>query len=561
MKVWNINRAYRSTRRLAGIIAVLIRYGFGEVLHRMQLARPAFRLRRFFGAAKGVPAPDSSVGERLRMAFEELGPTFIKLGQLLTTRPDVVPTDVIDHLKKLQRQVPPESFEDIRKVIKEELGGSPEELFEEIETEPLGSASVAQVHRARLPGGEKVAVKVVKPSAAEQIPADLDIIEGLVGMLERNVEESRFFHPRKIFEQFKRSIQRELDLTFEAYTMNSFAEAHQEDDEVVIPRVHWDWTGNRILTMTLIEGTPLTEMDSLKSAGTDLATFADLGSGVVLKQIFHYGLFHGDPHPGNLYYLPDGRLGLLDYGIAGRLSKGSREQLTEILLAMNRRDAGDLALVLMDLNMGESDVDFISLRERLADFIQSYYGVPLKHLKVGRVIAEGFGILREHGVEIPPHLALLLKVLAQVESVGRSLDPEFSVMEAVTPFARDLMRKRLEPGEIARENVDLAREVWSVLARTPEDLGQIMRKIRSGRIKVELGHQGLTDLLKEQDRMSNRISFAIITGSVVVGSSLLFSTRIGPSFMGMPVFGLLGFLIAAGLGMWLAVDILRSGKF
>jgi ubiquinone biosynthesis protein len=272
-------------------------------------------------------------------------------------------------------------------------------------------------------------------------------------------------------------------------------------------------------------------------------------------------LFHGDPHPGNLYYLADGRLGMVDYGIAGRLSKGSREQLTEILLALNRRDAGDLAGVLLDLNMGESDVDFLSLRERLADFIQSYYGVPLKHLKIERVIAEGFAILREHGIEIPSHLTLLLKVMAQVESVGRTLDPEFSVMEAVNPFARDLMQKRLEPGEVVRENVDLAREVWSLIARSPEDLSQILRKVRSGRFRIELGHQGLADLVKEQDRMSNRVSFAIITGSVVVGSSLLFSSKIGPTFLGMPAIGLVGYLIAAGLGMWLAVDILRSGKF
>ncbi|UCG38978.1 MAG: hypothetical protein JSV00_01730, partial [bacterium] len=313
--------------------------------------------------------------------------------------------------------------------------------------------------------------------------------------------------------------------------------------------------------MELMEGTPLTDLDPLKARGVDLAAFAQTGSRMMLRQIFEYGVFHGDPHPGNIYYLEGGRVGLVDYGMTGRISKGLRERLTDLLSALGRRDARDLALVLLDLNVGEREVDLISLRERLADFVQSYYGVPLKHLNIRRVIGEGFGILREHNIEIPPHLSLLLKVLTQVESVGRSLDPDFSVMDAVRPFAEEMIKRRLEPARLARENIDLAREFWSVISRAPEDLGQIIRKIRTGRIKVDVGHLGLNDFLREQDRVSNRISFAIITGSVVVGSSILFSTGVGPMLFGMPAIGLLGYTLAAGLGLWLLVDILRSGRF
>jgi len=282
---------------------------------------------------------------------------------------------------------------------------------------------------------------------------------------------------------------------------------------------------------------------------------------MMLQQIFRNGYFHGDPHPGNLYYLEGGTVGLLDFGMTGRISGELREELSEFLVALNRQDAGRMARVLINLNVGEEEVPLTAFRERLADFVLSYYGVPMKHLDIGKVISDGFSILSDNGIEIPPHLSLLLKVLTQVESVARSLDPDFSVVEAIEPFAREITRERLEPSHIAREQFDLAREIWSLISRAPDDLEQIVRQVRSGKFKIQLNHRGMEDLLQEQDRLSNRISFSIITGAIVVGSSILFSTGVGPKLYGMPVLGLIGYVMAGGLGLWLLVDILRKGRF
>jgi len=557
---WNVNRTFRSSRRFVHILGILVKYGFGEMLHKMNLVRPARKVQRLLGFRE-MPDTGGPFGRRLRLVLEELGPTFIKVGQLLTTRPDIVPPDVLEELKKLQKDTPPASLEDIKAIIEEDLEKPLEDLFSTFEEKPVGSASIAQVHEARTLAGRRVAVKVIKPRVAELVAADMDVLQTIVDLLESRVPESRRYHPGKVLQQFRRSISKEMDLNFEAYAMDRIREHFREDDTVFIPGVVWEQTAGRILTMDLVEGLPLTDMDALRESGADLRIFARRGADMMLQQIFRNGYFHGDPHPGNLYYLEGGTVGLLDFGMTGRISGELREELSEFLVALNRQDAGRMARVLINLNVGEEEVPLTAFRERLADFVLSYYGVPMKHLDIGKVISDGFSILSDNGIEIPPHLSLLLKVLTQVESVARSLDPDFSVVEAIEPFAREITRERLEPSHIAREQFDLAREIWSLISRAPDDLEQIVRQVRSGKFKIQLNHRGMEDLLQEQDRLSNRISFSIITGAIVVGSSILFSTGVGPKLYGMPVLGLIGYVMAGGLGLWLLVDILRKGRF
>ncbi len=558
MKWWRIDRTFRNLRRTRQILAVLFKYGFGSLVEGLipvaGLTR-GFRLRR-------QEVVRLTPGERLRLALEELGPTFVKLGQLLSTRPDILPADIHRELQKLQDAVPPVPFGAVRETVERDLKAPLGRLFASLEETPTASASVAQVHRAVLPGGEVVAVKVLRPGISRVIEDDLEILSLLVGMVERRSTEVQAFRPHEVLEEFRRYIRRELDLTYEAYTMTRMAENLQDDPGILIPRVHWERTSFSVLTMDWVEGIPLSRVERLREEGHDLPGLARLGAQGVLRQVFVHGLFHGDPHPGNVLVTADGRLGLLDFGMVGRLSDTFRDLLADLLVGVVEPDAELLARAVLDLAVEDtSEVNPIALREDLSDFIGCYWGVPLQHLSAPRVLADAFAILRRHRVAIPPQLTLLVKVLVQAEGVGRALDPHFSIVEEARPFVTRLVKEKASPGRLLKDGVKVLGDTRLLLKRLPADLGDVLRKLRGGRLRVELEHQGLPRLLREMDRVSNRLSFAVILAAIIVGSSLILTIERGPRILDLPLLGLIGFVIAAGVGLWLVVDILRSGRY
>jgi ubiquinone biosynthesis protein len=558
MRWWRLDLTFRDIRRTRQIIGVLVRYGFGEVVEAFAHELP---FRRVFRRGEGAEAERLSTGERLRLALQELGPTFVKLGQLLSTRPDLLPPDIQRELTRLQDEVPPVSLAQVRAVVEKELGAPLERLFREFSPEPAAAASVAQVHRAQLPSGEVAAVKVVRPGIAPIIEADLGILAALVGMAEKRSAAFARYRPLEVLEEFRRYLTRELDLTHEAATMALFAENFRDDEGIVIPRVHPALTGPSVLTMEWIDGIPLSRTDRLRERGVDLARLGRMGAAGILRQIFEFGLFHGDPHPGNVLVTPEGRLALLDFGIVGRLSDELRDQITDLLLGLVRPDAEVACRAILELGGGGEDVDEVALREDVTDLIGRYHGMPLRMLIPQRVLGDAFSVMHRHGITVPPQLALLVKVLAQVDGVGRSLDPDFSVVEEARPFVEGMVERRYSPARLLREGKRALGETRRMLRRLPGDVSEILRRLRGGRFKMEMEHTGLSRLLGEMDRVSNRLAVAVIIAAVIVGSSLILTISRGPQLMGLPVLGMAGFVFAGGLGLWLVVDILRTGRY
>ncbi len=558
MRWWRLDLTFRDIRRTRQIIGVLVRYGFGEAVEAFAHEIP---FRRAFRRGRRAGVVRLSTGERLRLALQELGPTFVKLGQLLSTRPDLLPSEIQSELARLQDEVPPVPFDQVRAVVEKDLGASLEALFREFSPVPAAAASVAQVHRALLPSGEAVAVKVVRPGIAPVIDADLGILAALVGMAEKRSAVFARFRPQEVLEEFRRYLTRELDLTHEAATMARFAENFRDDPGIVIPGVHLALTGSSVLTMEWIDGIPLSRTGFLREKGFDLARLGRTGAGGVLRQVFEFGLFHGDPHPGNVLVTSDGRLALLDFGIVGRLSEELRDQVTDLLLGLVRPDADLACRAIIDLAGDGEGVDEVALREEVADFTGRYHGVPLKMLLPQRLLGDAFAIMRRQGISIPPQLALLVKVLTQVDGVGRSLDPGFSVVEEARPFVERLVEKRFSPARLLRDGKRALGETRRLVRRLPGDVAEILRRLRGGRFRMEMEHAGLSRLLGEMDRVSNRLSVAVIIAAVIVGSSLILTIQRGPQFLGLPVLGVAGFVFAGGLGLWLVVDILRTGRY
>lgn len=558
MTWWRLDRTFRNLRRTRDILGVLVKFGFGGLVASLSLDSP---LRRVFHRRQSPQVGRLTNGERFRLALEELGPTFVKLGQLLSTRPDIVPGDIHAELQKLQDEVRPVPFEEIRPVLERELGRPLEEAFREFSPVPAASASVAQVHRAVLPDGSAVAVKVVRPGIGPVIQDDLEILSALVGMVERRSTSVARFRPHEVLEQFRRYLLRELDLTHEAHTMARFARDFEGDPGIIIPRVRLELTTPSVLVMDWIDGTPLSKAARLREEGHDLARLGRVGAAGILRQVFELGLFHGDPHAGNVLVTRDGRLALLDFGIVGRLSDTFRDQLGDLLAGLVRPDPALLTRALLDLGGGDEEADPVALREEVAVFIGTWWGVPLKHLSPAQVLGDAFSMLRRQRITVPPQLSLLVKVLVQVDGVGRSLDPEFSVVEEARPFVTKMLAEKMSPTRLLREGKEALGDSRRLLRRLPGDLAELLRKVRGGHLRMELEHTGLGRLLGEIDRVSNRLSLAIIIAAIIVGSSLILTTTRGPQLLGFPVLGLLGFVIAGGLGLWLVFDILRTGRY
>lgn len=539
-------------------IGVLFRYGFGYLLYELKLGEHLPIINRFVKGQKETKP--LSVGDRLRLVCEELGPTFIKFGQLLSTRIDIIPPDVIRELVKLQDHAPPFPSETARKIIEEDLGKPANELFAEFSAEPIAAASIAQVHLATLHSGEKVVVKVQRPGIHAQVAVDLDILETLAGGLERYVPESRAFYPSDLVAFFRKSITRELDFLAEARSAERFSHNFADSPDVCIPKIHWQLTANRVLVMDDLEGIRVDDTKRLADAGIDLKATALKGAKAFLKQVFVDRFFHADPHPGNFSVLPDGRLVLIDFGMVGRLDSDLLEETANVLIAVADWDAARAARHLLRMQVSENEIDEEAFKSELAYLIEGYAGRPLKEINLGHVLNDTIRIAAHYKIKMPHDCLLLGKAIVTMEGVGRLLDPDFDMVSVAREYAKQYVLSQFKPSRIKGRVEDIASDLVYLLRELPGDLQLLLKKAIKGRLKLEFQHRGLDTFIGEMDKSSNRLSFGLIVAALIIGSSLMTLSDRGPHLLGLPLFGVAGFLLAGLLGLWLIFGILRSGR-
>ncbi|UCF35529.1 MAG: AarF/ABC1/UbiB kinase family protein [Acidobacteriota bacterium] len=548
-------RAYRRFRRYREVLFTLARYGFGDLVDRVVPEGGLWRRFRKESRASEIPTP-----ARLRMAFGDLGPTFVKFGQLLSTRPDILPENYLEELEKLQDEVPPFDFSEVQKIVREQLGGEPLEIFFEFESEPIASGSIAQVHRAVLHTGETVAVKIQRPRISQQIETDLEILEELTALVERHVPEMRWFRPRDLIAQFATTIRREMDFIAEGQAAERFRRNFEADSDYLIPRVFWDYTTTRILTSEIIRGVKITDKAALDARGFDRKIIAQNGARAILREVFEHRFFHADPHPGNFFVLEGNVIATVDFGIVGRLDEETADQLGTMFSAVLRKDISQLLRTSRAMGLLGEEVDEALLKADLSEFIENYHGLSLGKIDAERVMRDTLQLLRRHRVLLPVNLALVGRMMTHAAGVGRMLDPSFNLFEEARPFVVKFMAGRMDPRKRLNALMATLQDYGAVLQELPGDLEEIVAKIKRGKMLVSLHHEGLNRFILEMDRSSNRLAFSLIIASLIVGSSLVMQLESGPQIYGLPALGMGGYIIAGLLGLWLVVAILRSGR-
>lgn len=559
LSVIQLNRNIRSLRRYRQIIRVLFKYGFDHALELMGLSQFVARGRKLFRR----PASELALlspAERMRLALEELGPTFVKLGQILSTRPDVVPRSFILEFSKLQDQVPSFPFEAVEEQIRKHLGREPSECYSFIDPEPLAAASIAQVHRARLVSGEEVVIKVRRPGVVGKVETDIDAVMGLAILAERHIPGSDIYDPVGLVKEFARTIRREMDFSREAHTIGKFAENFAGDQTLHFPTVHWDQTAKGILTMEHIDGIKVSDTAALDAAGLDRRLIARRGSDAFLKMVLTHGFFHGDPHPGNVLILPDNVICLLDYGMVGRLDAQLQRYLTDILLAIVQRDVDEVISILLYSGDITDTLDTRALRRDLSGLIDSYYEVPLQEIEVGRMLLEFLEVITTYHIRFQPDLMLLAKSLVAIEGMGRELDPAFDMVEHLRPFMKKAVRDRYSPEHLAREMGSHVLSYVTLFRNLPRDLKELLNRINRNKFKIDLEHRGLDKALRDFDKSINRLSFSLIIAAIIIGSSIVMQTDKGPKIFDFPLFAFMGYTTAGFIGLWWVIAIIRSGR-
>jgi len=552
----------RELPRLREISSVLVRHGLGDLVRRAGIATLLEQAGQVLQWGEASEIAQLEPHQRARLAFEQLGPTFVKLGQVLSTREDLLPPTWTTELARLHSHVAPVPFDDLLPVVEQALGRSPFEVFGNLESEPYAAGSIAQVHRANLASGTPVILKIRRPGIEAKIDADLRILEHLAHLVEYEIPEVRRYQPVQVVGQLRGSLERELDLAVEARNTERFARNFADDLDILVPRVYWEWTSSVMNVQEHIEGIRGDDLAAIDNAGLDRKALAARGADAVLKMILVDGFFHADPHPGNVMYLPGNRIALIDFGMVGRLSPVRRRQIVALLAGLARHDEGAMLEVLLDWRRDDI-VDEARLAADLGEFAFDYADAQLKDLKIGVLLRRVSAILREHSIVLPVDLALLFKALLSLEGLGRQYDPEFRLIERVKPFLDRAMLERYQPVETARRAQETLSDFYGLVTSMPRDLARLIKDARHGRMRVDLDLKRLDSFGLRLHSAINRATIGVMTASLVVGSSIVMTVAEGPTLFGVPLltfFGLFGYLIAFVNSLWIIFSIWRSSR-
>lgn len=543
--------------RLREIIRVMTKYHFGNILEAVGLKNRLFEtLKLYIKSPEEVHEP---AHVRLRLVLEELGTTFIKLGQVLSTRADLVGREVAEELAKLQDEAPPFPFEDVKRVLESELGVPMEEVFSEFQEEPVASASIGQVHRARLRNGDAVAVKVQRPGIADTVKSDIMLMKYLAKLANDRVPGLRYYNLPGIVAEFERAIRKELDYHQEANNVERFRAMFMDDETVYAPYVYREYSTGRVLTMEYVDGVKLT--DILKSdIKFNARVIAERGARCYFKQIFIHGFFHADPHPGNILVQKGNVLCFLDFGMMGHLDRSFRDRLAELFILLMNYDVNGIVNQLRYMNILTEETDLEEVKYDIIDLLDRYYGADVR--KVGEILTEFTmpGMIRRHRIRIPRDFVLLARVMSMAEDLGERLDPRFNGLEVAWKMTHKLIRNRLNPLRNLDEVPAAIIELEHIMNDLPRGLISALQKLEEGKLKMELEHRNLDEISVRIERSTNRISLAMLVSALIIGSSLVTIPREALILEKFPFLGIFGFAVSFLIALALIVSIIKSRR-
>jgi len=536
----------RRIGRLSAIGRVATRHGFGYMIDRRR-------------GNDDTQLADR--GRRLREMLDELGPTFVKFGQLLSTRPDVMPPDIIAELRSLQDDVTPIPFADVRRVIQEEMGLTLEQAFLTFDETPIAAASIGQVHRATLPTGDEVVVKVQRPDAPRQVESDLQLMRSAARVVRERVRALDFIDSEALVEEFGRSIRQELDYQHEARNAETFRRNFGDSTEVAVPKVIWRYSSSRVLTLEFLEGTQFADLDPETRSPEERRELAYRMTDAWMTMIFRHGFFHGDPHPANILLLDDGRIGLVDFGLAGRLTEEDMTRLTRLFIDAATENVDALPRRLAELGLRYPPEQEGELREALAELYYRYYGSTVSNIDPLEVIREGLDLIYSLNLRLPTRFVILDKAIATLGAVGVELYPDFNVFEVARPYARQLLAERFSPRRMSLRAQAEVRELGGIARDLPYQVRDVIEQTRQGRLEVQIRNPGVDDLTYHIDHAVNRIAVALIVLGGLVGSSIVGAlSKDGPHVMGLHLISFIGFMLSGIFAVWLVWGIARSGR-
>jgi len=547
-------RQIASLGRFKDIIVILIKYGFDDLVQRLDLgATPV--LKKIHKADQGL-----GTYERIRLALEDLGPTFIKFGQVMSLRPDLLPQKLITELVKLQDEVAAVPVDTIRETVAKNLQLPLKDVFSVFDEAPLGAASLAQVHRGVLKKeGTIVSIKVQRPGIQKKVQKDLDILESVAEQIHERSEELRFYDLPNLVRVTRRNLLRELDFTREARHMRVARSFLPEDSNIHIPAVYTEYCTPQLLVTEFIQGTKLKDLRPEQMS--DPQGLAKQGLGIAIKQILDDGFFHADPHPGNLLVTPEGHLCLLDWGIVGRLTERDRYELIDLIKAVVDKDSKALMDTLLMMTNGQSTINRRSLERQLLEVLDAYHAVPVKELNIGHLLMDVTALLRQYQLALPTDLVIMIKTMITAEGTARHIYPGLNIVLEAQDYVRRLARDRYKSTAMWRNIRAAAKEIFALQRQLPRRVAQIAEKVERGELKIHFEHENLGGLRNTLENISNRLTFGIIIAAMIIASSMIITTGIGPLLFGFPALGIVGYVISGILGLWLIWNIIRTKQY
>ncbi|MEN8130005.1 MAG: AarF/UbiB family protein [Pseudomonadota bacterium] len=551
----------RDLKRMHKIATILIRYGFGDLVRRLGMATALEKIGDTLRWERAHEYAHMEPAVRFRCVLEDMGPTFVKLGQILSTRVDLFPPEWIAEFEKLQDEVPEVDFETLRPQIEEDLGAPPEEIFKDWQAESIAAASIAQVYRARLEDGTAVVIKVRRPGIRTIVEADLRLLKRLAEIAQNRLRELRRLHPVDLIYQFSQSLRRELDLENECRNAERVAEnlAHRSNADslpVIIPKVYWDWTCERLNVQEYMDGITGRDLKSVEAAGLDRKKLAAGTSRALLGMIIEDGFFHADPHPGNLFFFSDNRIALIDFGMVGYLSQVRREQVIELLHGLVDKDETGVVDVLIDW-AGDNTIDEARLSADVGVFIQQYHDLSPQRSSLATMLADLMALLRDHELSLPPDLAMMFKVFVTVEGMARQLDPSYNLFGEAEPVVRRAFINRYMPDKMLKRGKRNLMEAAHLLAALPKELRKLLQAARSGSLTVNIELTRLEDFANALDRAASRLTVGLITAALIIGTAIVMTVSGGPTLIDLSFLGTAGFFGTSIGGIWILISIWR----